>query len=74
MNKNKANKVLVPILAILLVNQILSGMFGMSLSRTAFDVLHRGGALAFLVAAGLHVAVNRAWIKANYLKKPAGAR
>jgi len=68
MNKNKVNKVLVPILAILVVNQMLSGMFGMSLSPGAFDVFHRGGAMALLVAAVLHVVLNWAWIKANYVK------
>ena len=68
MNKNKVNKVLVPILAILVINQILTGMFGMSLSPGAFDVLHRGGAMALLVAVSLHVILNWAWIMANYLK------
>jgi hypothetical protein len=74
MNKNKANKVVVPILAILSVNQILSGMFGMSLSHATFDILHRGGATALLVAAGLHVALNWTWIRASYLKKPVSGR
>jgi protein-S-isoprenylcysteine O-methyltransferase Ste14 len=68
MNKNKVNKVLVPILVILVVNQMLSGMFGMSLSPGAFGLLHRGGAMALLVAAVLHLILNWAWIKANYLK------
>jgi hypothetical protein len=70
MNKNRANKVLVPILAVLLINQIASGMFGMSLSPGAFAVLHRGGAMALLVAAGLHAILNWGWVKANYLKRP----
>jgi hypothetical protein len=68
MNRNKMNKVLVPILAVLLVNQILTGMFGTSLPPTAFDVLHRGGAVVLLVAAGAHVVLNWAWVRANYLK------
>jgi protein-S-isoprenylcysteine O-methyltransferase Ste14 len=69
MNKNKANKALVPILAILVINQMLSGMFGMSLSPGAFNVLHRGGAMALLVAAVLHVILNWTWIRAIYLKR-----
>ena len=68
MNKNKVNKVLVPILAILLLNQILSGMFGRSLPAGGFDLLHRKGAWILLVVAVLHVILNWAWIKANYLK------
>jgi hypothetical protein len=74
MNKNRGNKVLVPIVAILLVNQMLSGMLGMSLPPGAFDVLHRGGAIVLLVAAGLHLILNWSWIKANYLRKAASAR
>ncbi len=46
----------------------MGGMFGMSLSPGAFAVLHKGGAMALLVAAGLHVVLNWGWVKANYLK------
>jgi protein-S-isoprenylcysteine O-methyltransferase Ste14 len=68
MNKNKMNKVLAPVLAVLAVNQILTGVFGMSLPPSAFNVLHRGGGFVLLAAAVLHVLLNWGWVKANYLK------
>jgi hypothetical protein len=46
MNKNRANKVVVPVLA----------------------VQHRGGAMALLVAAGLHAILNWGWVKANFFE------
>jgi hypothetical protein len=69
MNKNKMNKILAPVLAALLINQILTGLFAASLPPAAFDVLHRGGAVVLLVAAGIHVVLNWPWVKANYLKR-----
>jgi len=73
MNKTTLLKILNPILGLLLLNQYLSGVFGRELTMDQFALLHRGGALALMVAAGLHVILNWGWIRAQYLsRKPKG--
>lgn len=66
MKRNTALKILNPILAVLVLTQLVTGLSGASLPHEVFEVMHGGGAL--LLAAGilLHVALNANWIKANY--------
>lgn len=66
MKRNTVLKLLNPILGILALNQILTGVFGDHLSPKAFEVLHEGGGIAFAVVALLHVILNWNWVKANF--------
>jgi heme A synthase len=68
MNKNKANKILAPILAVLVANQILTGAFGTSLPPAIFGVLHQDGAYVLLTAIVVHLGLNSGWIRANYFR------
>jgi hypothetical protein len=64
-------KVLNPILGILVLCQMLTGVTGSLMPRDTFEILHEGGAILLALAAALHVTLNWNWIKANYLKKQA---
>lgn len=74
MKQNTMLKVLNPLLGILIINQILTGIFADALPREAFEIMHQTG--GFLLAAGvsLHVILNWRWIKANYFKKKLGVK
>jgi len=68
MKKNAALKILNPILAVLLINQLLTGLFGMKLSPEAFEIFHRKAALVLAALVVLHLILNFNWIKANYFR------
>jgi heme A synthase len=66
MNKTSALKIVNPILAILLLAQLLTGISGPVLPRDWFILLHQGGGLLLAIAAALHVFLNWSWIKATF--------
>jgi hypothetical protein len=68
MTKQKILKVVNPLLAILVVNQAMSGMLHDVLSHQVFEVLHKGGWIMVVLAA-LHLYLNWGWVKLNYLKR-----
>ena len=69
MKKNTAHKILTPILLVLIVNQMATGVFGRELSREAFEFLHKGGGIALACLAVVHLILNFSWIKASYFSK-----
>ncbi len=69
MKRNTALKALNPIIAILLVNQLLSGYFSGSISHGAFVIRHEWGGIVLAIAILLHVILNWNWIKSSYLMK-----
>ena len=68
MKRNTMLKVLNPILGVLLVNQIVTGIFHEALSHDAFEIMHQGGGLVLAVVAISHVILNWNWVKANFFK------
>lgn len=68
MNRNRLLKILNPILGVLMVNQILTGMFSEQLPHEAFEVLHGGGGVLLTAGVVLHVILNWNWVKANFFK------
>ena len=69
MNKNTALKIVNPILAILILNQPLSGLLLSVTHWEFFEGLHVvGGVLLFLFAV-VHVMLNWKWVTANFRKK-----
>ena len=68
MKRNTMLKILNPILGVLLVNQILTGIFHDTIPHEAFEFLHEGGGIALAVVAVLHVILNWNWVKANFFK------
>lgn len=73
MQKNRILKILNPLLAVLLISQIASGMLGMRLSYEVFNVVHKGGAFVLLACVVLHIILNWSWIRATYFKKRASS-
>ena len=69
MKRNLILKILNPILAILFLNQILTGIFHDAIPKEAYEFLHEGGGISFAVAAVLHVILNWNWVKANFLRR-----
>ncbi len=68
MKKNKALKIINPILLILLVNQAVTGLFGTQISHEMFTILHKGGGFVLVGLALVHLGLNFGWVKANFLR------
>lgn len=68
MNKAKALKILNPILLLILVYQAATGFSHDYLPRELFGYLHLIGAILLLAAVALHLILNWAWIRTNFLK------
>jgi heme A synthase len=66
MKRNTALKILNPILGILLVNQIATGLLRTKMSYEAFEILHEGAGVVLAGLVVLHLILNFNWIKANY--------
>jgi hypothetical protein len=72
MNRNTMLKILNPLLGLLVLNQILTGLLAdelFKISPKAFSILHAGGGLVLTVVVIVHVILNWNWIKATYFKK-----
>ena len=69
MKRNTVLKILNPILALLLLNQLLTGLFHKALSHETFEILHGGNGILVALAALLHVILNWNWVRANFFKR-----
>jgi hypothetical protein len=68
MKRNTALKVLNPIVGVLALCQILSGLLSDFFAHDTFMIVHKTGGIAFAAAAILHVTLNGNWIKVNYFR------
>ena len=73
MKRNSALKMVNPILGILFVNQIVTGLIHGRLSYETYEVLHGGGGILLALVAVLHVILNWNWIRASYCRKTPAA-
>jgi hypothetical protein len=69
MSKVAALKIVNVLLAILIATQMASGYFGRDIGRTAFDVVHRGGAVVLIVLVVAHLWLNWNWVKTVFGKR-----
>jgi hypothetical protein len=69
MKKNTMHKILNPILLVLMVNQLVTGVGRGNFSPETFEFLHEGGGILLAVLAGVHILLNFNWVKANYFSK-----
>jgi hypothetical protein len=74
MKRNTMLKIANPILGILVINQILTGIFGRSLSHEGFEILHKDGGFVLAAVATIHLILNWNWVKANYFKRAPAAK
>ena len=70
MTRTSVLKIVNPILGVLLLNQVITGLLHDVLPHEAYEVLHGGGGIVFAIVALLHVMLNWNWIKANFSRKP----
>ena len=69
MKRNDMLKIVNPILAVLLLNQVLTGLLNDVLPHGLYEVLHGGSGIILTVVATIHIILNWNWVKANFLKK-----
>ena len=62
-------KILNPVLAILLLNQILTGILHGAIPKQAYEFFHEGGGILFAIGVVLHVILNWNWVKVNFLRR-----
>ncbi len=74
MKRNTMLKIVNPILGILIINQILTGIFGDSIPREVFEILHEDGGFVLAIVAALHLILNWNWVKATYFKRTPAAK
>jgi hypothetical protein len=67
MDKNKALKVVNPVLALLILNQPFSGFLYSLTDWDAFETIHIGGGILLLLFAGIHLMLNWKWVRFNFL-------
>lgn len=76
MNRIKMLKLINPVIAILIANQLLSRIFSRMLRQETFEVLHKtfevlhkGGGVLLFIGVFVHVVLNWGWVKSTYLRK-----
>jgi len=74
MRRHVALMILNPILAILVLNQVVTGLLHDSLPEQVFELLHVGGGILLAIGAALHLILNWNWIRASYSKSAPAAR
>jgi hypothetical protein len=68
MDKNAVLKVVNPALAILMLNQPLSGLLIAVTDWDFFEGLHVGGGVLLVCMAAVHLMLNWRWVATNLLK------
>jgi hypothetical protein len=69
LNKIKTLRYINPIIGLLILSQLLSGLFNRMLHYETFEIIHKGGGILFFVVVIIHVALNWSWVKTTYLRK-----
>ncbi len=72
MNRMTTLKWVNPILGLLIVSQILTGLLGHQLPRDWFIILHKGGGFFCAGVALVHLYLNWNWVKTTYFRPPPG--
>jgi len=67
--KKFALKVLNPIIAFLILNQVFSALLHSALSQDLFEKVHETGGFLLFLGALIHLLLNWNWVKATYMKK-----
>ena len=70
MKRNTLHKIIVPILAVLLISQGVTGLFlSGKISAEAFEILHEGGGIVLVCLGALHLVLNFGWVKVSFFNR-----
>jgi len=69
MKKNKAHKILNPILLALIANQATTALLRDQIGDEAFEFIHEGGGILLVSLVIVHLIFNFSWVKASYFSK-----
>jgi hypothetical protein len=69
MNKKSALKFINVVIAILILNQVTTGVAGKLIGKEAFAVLHKGGAFILLTGVIIHIILNWGWVRSAFSNK-----
>ena len=65
MKRNTILKILNPVLAVLLLNQVITAIFHDALPHKVFEIVHMGSGFVLAFVATLHLILNWNWVKAS---------
>ena len=69
MKKNTLLKIINPILAIVFIYQISTGLMHEIIPKNRFETIHGTGGIVLLICVIIHLILNWNWVKVNFLKK-----
>jgi drug/metabolite transporter (DMT)-like permease len=69
MNRTNMLKYINPVIAILIVSQLLSALSKDILPDEVFEAWHKGGGILLLIGVFLHLFLNWGWVKSTYFKR-----
>jgi drug/metabolite transporter (DMT)-like permease len=68
MDRTNMLKYINPVIAILIVSQLLSALSNDILPDEVFEAWHKGGGILLLIGVLLHLFLNWGWVKSTYFK------
>lgn len=69
MKKSTILKIINPVLLVLAVSQVLTGVFGGKLPSETFEIFHRDSGAVLLALIIFHLILNFNWVKVSYFRK-----
>ncbi len=66
MKKNKVLKIINPILAILVLYQVITGSMHEVIPKESFEAVHVSGGVALVVFVIIHLLLNWNWVRASF--------
>lgn len=73
MKRNDMLKIVNPVLAVLLLNQILTALLHDFIPKEAFEIMHEGGGVTLAIVAAIHLVLNWGWVKTTFFNpRPSG--
>lgn len=69
MKKTTALKALNPVLAVLIVSQLTTGILHSRIPHEVYEIVHAGAGYVLAAGVAVHLALNWSWVKAGYFRR-----
>ncbi len=69
MKKNTILKIINPVLLVMSISQVLTGIYGGNLPGRVFDIFHRNSGVVLLALIIFHLLLNYNWVKVSYFRR-----